>query len=254
MPIVDQKEEAVPGYHPITRWLHAGLVLGVVFQLICAVQMAHPDHDDADHDGHGGGMTAAETAPAHHSGHADANVAMAHAEPVAAESEHTMDMSKDAAGNWWMGAHRSIGVLVALIVLANLWWAVMLRGDPRKRQIGVLFSAPCWSAAGAILKHLPAMLIGKKPMPEPGNALSLIVEMLGMLAMTAMAVTGAIVWSIWAGPGHAVAESAELWMEIHSAFATLLVAYLFGHVSMAVLHFRSGDSVFARILPWGHGR
>jgi len=282
MATVDQKAKfaSVPGYHPVTRWLHAGLVLGVVFQLICAVQMAHPEHAEGGHGGHGETMTAVETAPAHHSGHvdrvdvnsadvnsADVNSAAvnsaaeathvegihmnttAHAEPVMAEPQHAMNMKKDVVGEWWMGAHRVVGVLVALIVLANLLWAIALRGNPRKRQIAVLVSGRHWSEAGTILKHLPLMLVGKKPLPEPGNALSLIVEMFGMLTMTAMAVSGSIIWSLWAGPGHAVVESAELWMEIHSAFATLLIAYLLGHVSMALLHLRSGDSVFARIIP-----
>ncbi|MDQ6970240.1 MAG: cytochrome b/b6 domain-containing protein [Mariprofundus sp.] len=267
MSTVDQKAKSatVPGYHPVTRWLHAGLVLGVIFQLICAVQMAHPDHAEGGHGGHAETTAAVETSPAHHSGHVDrVDVnsaaeathiegihmnATAHAEPVMAEPQHAMIMKKDVAGEWWMGAHRVVGVLVALIVLANLLWAIALRGNPRKRQMAVLVSGRHWSEAGTVLKHLPLMLVGKKPLPEPGNALSLIVEMFGMLTMTAMAVSGAIIWSLWAGPGNTVSEPAELLMEVHAGFAVLLIAYLLGHVSMALLHMRSGDSVFARIIP-----
>jgi len=253
-----QTATPVPGYHPVTRWLHAGLVLGVVFQLICAAQMAHPDHDKPG--GGGGAMSHAEPASGSHDasaqalgqhGHdvlASSIVMPAHAESVMAETQHPMHKKGDFE-EWLTSAHRTGGVVVALIVLANLWWAIMLRGSPRKRQIGVLLSAQHWSEAGVILKRLPLMLMGKHPLPDPGNALSLIVEMLGMLTMTAMAVSGSIVWSLWAGPGNMVSEPAELWMEVHSAFAVLLMMYLAGHVSMALLHLRSGDSVFARILP-----
>lgn len=152
-----------------------------------------------------------------------------------------------------METHRSAGIWVALIVLANLIWAIILRSKPRKRQIAVLFSALHWSEAVSIAKHLPLMLTGKMPLPDSGNSLSLIVEMLGMLTLTAMAATGSIIWLLWAGIGKTVSESAELWMEIHAAFAVLLLLYLAGHVSMALLHWRAGDAVFARIWPW-HSR
>jgi len=241
----------VPGYHPVTRWLHAGLVLGVIFQMVCASLMAHPEHAEGEHGG--AAMAHAETT-AHHSGHdvaAGDIVTTAHAEPPAVEASQAMHQ-KDAFGQWLMAAHRTGGIFVALIVLANLFWAAMPRGDPRKRQLAVLFSALHWSEAIAIAKQLPLIFMGKRPLPEPGNSLSLIFEMFGLLTMTAMAITGSIVWNMWAGPGNTVSESAEFWMETHAGIAVLLFLYLAGHVTMALLHRRSGDAVFARIVPWGH--
>jgi len=261
----------VPGYHPVTRWLHAGLVLGVIFQLLCAAQMAHPDHDEAGHDAMAHSAGVSGTHAEHGSGHALAAGSLhdsghggvpsitksAQAEPMLASSmqaEQGQMQHKDSAfSQGLMSAHRSVGVWVALIVLANLLWAVRLRGEPRKRQIGVLLSGVHWREAMSILKHLPSMMMGKRALPEPGNSLSLIVEMFGMLTMTAMAVSGTLIWSLWAGPGNKVSESAELWMGVHGSFAILLFLYLAGHVSMAVLHWRSGDSVFSRVSPWGHG-
>jgi cytochrome b561 len=258
----------VPGYHPITRWLHAGLVLGVIFQLICAVQMAHPDHDEGGHgsaamvhaDAAAGSYAVASSAHDSAHGHSvhgtvPSVTTSAHAEPMLASSMQTAQASAQHEDSPFaqslMSAHRSAGVVVALIVLANLVWALMLRGEPRKRQMSVLLSVEHWREAIAILKHLPGMMMGKRALPAPGNSLSLIVEMFGMLTMTAMAVSGSIIWSMWTGPGNKVSESAELWMEVHGSIAILLFLYLAGHVSMAVLHWRSGDSVFARILPWG---
>jgi len=239
----------VPGYHPVTRWLHGGLVLGVVFQLVCASLMAHPDHDEAEHGG--AAMAYAETTAAHHAQHVGSVgiAATAHAVPVTAEVSQPMQ-PKDAMGQWLMAAHRTGGILVALIVLANLLWAVMPRGKPRKRQLAVLVSASHWSEAIAIGRRLPQMLAGKHPLPEPGNSLSLIVEMFGLLTMTAMAISGSIIWNMWAGPGSKVSGLAEFWMDIHAGIAVLLFVYLAGHVSMALMHARAGDSVFVRILPW----
>jgi len=217
---------ATKPYHPITRWLHAGLVLGVMFQLVCAFLMAHPEHVDDEH-----------------------GMAMVHAKPAIEGVDKQLLGHKDEFGESLMSAHRFGGLIVALIVLANLIWAVIRRGELRKRQIAVLVSAAHWHDSWRILKKLSLMLVGKGGLPEPGNALSLIVEMFGMLTMTAMAVSGAIIWSIWAGPGNTVTEQAEAWMGIHAAVAVCLFLYLAGHVSMALLHMRSGDSVFARIFP-----
>ncbi|MDQ6959697.1 MAG: cytochrome b/b6 domain-containing protein, partial [Mariprofundaceae bacterium] len=130
-----------------------------------------------------------------------------------------------------------------------LIWAFLLRGKPRKRQISVLLSRQHWHDALLIARNIPLMLLGKRPLPQPGNALSRVFEMLGLLTMSAMAVTGSIIWSLWAGPGNQVPALAEIVMEIHAAIAILLFCYLAGHVSMALMHARAGDSVFTRILP-----
>ncbi len=213
-------------YHPVTRWLHAGLVLGVLFQLFCAAMMAHPEHKDG---GHGGSLLLQQ-------------------EAVAAELHHAAH-EEDVSGELFMTAHRTGGLLVVFIVLANLLWAVVARGNPRKRQIAVLFSALHWREAWVVAKQLALIPVGKGSFPEPGNALSLIVEMFGLLTMTAMAISGSIVWNMWGGPGSTVSGQAEAWMGIHAGIAILLFMYLAGHISMALLHMRAGDRVFARIVP-----
>jgi len=148
-----------------------------------------------------------------------------------------------------MQAHRNAGLLVVIFVFLNLIWAVLHRGNPKNRQISVLFSQQHWGEALIIAKRLPLMLIGKSPMVESGNALALIVEMFGLLTMTAMAMTGLVIWTLWAGLGSQVSPLAELFMQLHGAVAVVLFVYLAGHVSMALLHVRSGDNVFARIVP-----
>jgi cytochrome b561 len=190
-------------YHPATRWLHTGLVLGVTYQLSFAAIMSHPDEK-------GGGL-----------------------------------------GELFMQAHRTGGVIVAAIVVANLIWAILPRGNPPHRQISILVSAAHWCEALSILKRLPAMLLGKRKLVQPGNALALVFEMLGLLTMTAMATTGITIWNLWSGPGSIISPEVELLMETHAFFALLLLIYLVGHISMAVAHLRAGEPVFDRILPFG---
>ncbi len=194
------------GYRPATRWLHAGLALGVICQLSLAAFMSHPDEKG------------------------------------------------DELGELLMQAHRSGGVVVAAIVVANLIWAMLPRGNPPHRQMSVLVSARRWREAILILKRLPAMLMGKRELIQPGNALALVFEMLGLLTMTAMATTGTMIWNLWPGPGGKVSPELELLMETHAFFSILLLLYLTGHISMALMHARAGDPVFARILPWEGAR
>jgi len=214
------------GYHQVTRWLHAGLVLGVIFQLVCAALMAHPDHQDGE-----------QLAPV-----------LSH---VAGSEMGSMDHEDSQQGRMLMQAHRTGGLVVAIMVLANLIWALMRRGKPRKRQFSVLISKQHWQEALSIARSMPRMLLGRLPLPEPGNSLSLVFEMLGMLVMSAMAVTGSMIWGLWSGSGNHVPAQAEMLMEAHAAFAVLLFLYLTGHVSMALMHAHAGDPVFSRIMPLG---
>jgi len=239
-------DKASKPYHPTTQWLHAGLVLGVIFQLICAVFMAHPHEHNKASAGHSESALAESThvdhqleSPSAHSMHASSG---------SAETEE-LKHQDEAWKKSFMQAHRTGGVLVVIIIILNLLWAMILRGKPSKRQLSVLFSMFHWREALKIAKHVPMMMLGRRALAEPGNSLSLIVEMLGLLTMTAMAVTGFIVWNLWGGPGDTVSTLAELWMEVHGSLAVLLFLYLSGHVSMALLHMRSGDPVFARISP-----
>jgi len=221
------REQSAQGYHPVTRWLHAGLVLSVIFQLACTVLMTSPDHKHGEQSQHTARHTSAVTGTPQPN-HEDIK-----------------------SGAFFMQAHRTGGIVAAAIVLANLIWALLLRGRPRKRQLFVLFSLPHWREALSIARNIPWILLGKRPLPELGNALSLVFEMLGLLIMSTMAITGSIIWDLWQGPGSHVSRQVEWLMQIHAAVAPLLLLYLSGHITMACMHARGGDPVFSRILPFG---
>ncbi len=237
------------GYHPVTRWLHAGLVLGVIFQLFLAIFMAHPDHQPGKHGEQASSHASAttEAAPsAHNAGEHNKQISN---QPSKTAAMPLSDHKDGGLERFLMQTHRTGGLAVVLIVLLNLIWAILLRGSPRKRQLSVLFSLQHWREALLIAKDLPLMMLNKRALPEPGNALSLIFEMLGLLIMAVMAITGSIIWNLWGGPASTVPDQAEILMGIHGTAASLLFIYLTGHISMALMHARAGDPVFARILP-----
>ncbi len=197
------------GYHPITRWLHAGLVLGIISQLSLAALMTEPSISGASQSTTGTGF--------------------------------------------FMQTHRTLGILVAVIVCANLVWALIPRGDPPLRQIAVLYSWKYWREALSIARGIPWILSGRHPMPAMGNALSMIFEMLGLLLMSAMAMTGTLIWFTWQ-PGVPVSRLAGFLMQVHAFIVPALLFYLSGHITMAFLHALRGDRIFSGIVPFGNRR
>lgn len=69
---------------------------------------------------------------------------------------------------------------------------------------------------------------------------------LGLLAVTAMAVTGAVIFAAM-GPDGRMSHFAREVKEIHEFFASFVWVYLFGHVGMAALHQWQGDRVLTRM-------
>jgi len=197
---------AMQGYHVTTRWLHAGLIVGVLFQLSSSLLMSHPDD---------------------------------HGTPF---------------GNLLMSLHQLDGLIVAVIVLANVLWAIVMRGEQNNRQMAVLLSPQHWHDAKVVLGKLPAALLGKSAFIQPNNALSMIIEMLGLLVMAGMAITGTIIWFTSEPSGHShehISQGMELLLTSHSLLSKLLWLYVIGHVFMALMHMRAGHRPFARILPFG---
>jgi len=155
-------------------------------------------------------------------------------------------------GKLLMLFHQTDGLIVAVIVLANVIWATVLRGEKKKRQIAVIFSSKAWKEAYIVFKKLPDALTGKSDFISPNNHLSMIIEMFGLLTMAGMASTGTMIWFSSDGGSHShehISALMEILLTTHAGLATCLWLYVVGHVFMALMHMRAGHRPFARILP-----
>ncbi|MBL1353616.1 MAG: cytochrome b/b6 domain-containing protein [Zetaproteobacteria bacterium] len=199
-------QDTLEDYHSTTRWLHAGLAIGVSLQLFSSLVMSHPDD------------------------------------------------SETAMGKILMTFHQLDGLFIAAIVLANLIWAIVRRGEESKRQIGVIFSSHHWRETGLVVKKLPAALMGKTAFVSAGNSLAMIIEMFGLLAMAGMAITGTGIWFLHDGVSRIVEDHVTpmmgLLLTIHSGLSNFLWLYVLGHVSMSLMHMRAGHRPFSRISPF----
>jgi len=157
-------------------------------------------------------------------------------------------------GKLIMTFHQLDGLLIASIVLANLIWAIVRRGEESKRQIAVVFSSQHWREAGLVVKKLPAALMGKTAFISAGNSLAMIIEMFGLLTMVGLASTGTTIWFLHDGASRIVEDHVSptmgLLLTIHSGLSNLLWLYVLGHVSMSLMHMRAGHRPFARISPF----
>jgi len=189
-------------YTTLTRWLHAGVALGAVYQLTTSLILLPPDEKGS------------------------------------------------ALGHSMMEAHELGGLVVAAIVIAHFIWSLFLRMK-QPSSIWILFSRSQWAHATSLIPAVLSALIGKSKLPEPGNSLSKVVEMLGLLVMVFMASTGIAIWIGLPENNLAIIpQDAEFLMHIHSLASNLLWAYIIGHVCMVVAHIRTGDSVMKRISPF----
>ncbi|MGA7801942.1 MAG: cytochrome b/b6 domain-containing protein [Gammaproteobacteria bacterium] len=145
-------------------------------------------------------------------------------------------------------AHRFVGLAAVAIVVLHWLWSLRPHMDG---GIGHLFP---WAGAdrARVMTDVRGLLRGRVPDSGPRGGLAGAIHGLGLLAVTAMAVSGTVLFVAFpeAGPVPAAAHNAA---EVHSAIANLVWAYWFGHVGMALLHHLTGHDTLRRIFSLGGG-
>jgi cytochrome b561 len=143
--------------------------------------------------------------------------------------------------SWMLSLHEYAG-LANLAVVAAFWiWTLVRRGETRLGRLLPWFSV---LRLRAVLADLAAQLRrlarGHAPDDEDG-ALASAIHGLGLLAVTAMAVTGSVYLFT---EGTHFARTA---LSLHKLIANLVWVYLFAHAGLAVLHHLLGSDILSRI-------
>ncbi|WP_238372331.1 cytochrome b/b6 domain-containing protein [Heliomarina baculiformis] len=139
-------------------------------------------------------------------------------------------------GNLWFGVHEICGLIAFALIL--LFWIVLTvrkHGTPA----GLLFPwfspvrlSALWSD---VKRHANALFRLRLPAHDDESPLANAVHGLGIVLITAMAVTGTVYYAI-GGANPDAGELVGAAMFIHRTLSNLVWAYLIGHVGMAVLH------------------
>ncbi len=139
--------------------------------------------------------------------------------------------------------------LASLAVVGAFWaWTLVRRGETRLgRLLPWLSASRLRDAAADIAAQARRMARGRMPDDEDG-AFASAVHGLGLLGVTAMAVTGSIFFLMSGTP---VAHAA---LALHKLIANLVWAYLFAHAGLAVLHHLLGSDILSRMFWPGRRR
>jgi cytochrome b561 len=136
--------------------------------------------------------------------------------------------------------HEYIGIATLSIVLTFWLWTFIRQGETK---LAVLFPWASPRRIRAIIDDVRDQLRAFRKLdmpPESNGALASAVHGLGLLTVTAMAVTGTVFF-VSHGP---LAHNA---MTLHKAFANLMWAYLVGHAGIAVGHHLLGSDILRQM-------
>lgn len=153
-----------------------------------------------------------------------------------------------SAGDVLFQIHRYSGL--AALALAVLFWMTLAlrRRGTAPAALFPWFSGPRRRALRAdVAAHLRAVARFRLPANDESGPLASAVHGLGLLLMTAMAVSGGVYAAgVWAGLQSPEPDDA-LAMTVHFALANLVWAYLIAHAGMATLHHLAGASPLRRM-------
>lgn len=188
-------------YDRLTRWLHAGIALAVVTQLVSSQLMEVPQPGQL---------------------------------PSGAESR-------------FFALHQWSGMCVLSLLVLHWLWSLAGHVPLGWGHLYPWFSRVRLRKVLSAVKALPPWIRGQLP---PGGEetvpLAGAVHGLGLLAATAMALTGAIIFFGMA-PDVSVSGFVEVVKEIHGFMANFIWAYFIGHVGMAVLHHWRGEPLITKM-------
>lgn len=142
---------------------------------------------------------------------------------------------------WALLLHEYVG-LGSLAVVGLFWlWTLLRRRETRLSRLVPWLSIARTRDVFADLAWQLNRLAHLRPPADDDGALASAVHGLGLLAVTAMAVTGTVTWF-----DHG-ALAAHYALDLHKLIANLVWAYLIGHAGLAVLHHLFGSDIFSRM-------
>jgi len=141
--------------------------------------------------------------------------------------------------------HEVVGLTALAIILSHWAWSVINRTDGGLKQLFPWFG----EARVAVINDAKALLKGK--LPEGGNRGGLpgLVHGLGLLAATAIAITGGILFFIFPESGEP-GNIAEFFAETHEFLAIFVWAYWLGHGGLAMLHHYQGSDLVKKMFSF----
>lgn len=159
-------------------------------------------------------------------------------------------MHRPSTGGLGWQAHEAVGI-ASLAVLGVFWlWTLLRRRETRLVQLFPWFSQAGRSALWQDgLNHIAALRRLRLPHAD-ASPIASATHGLGLLAATAMALTGACYFLQGLVPEFLIHAA----IFVHESLANLMWAYLIAHAGLALLHELTGQHVLHRMVPLPRGQ
>ncbi len=142
-------------------------------------------------------------------------------------------------------AHELVGLTALCIVLAHWIWSIISHADGGLQR---LFP---WNAAGRqqVKSDLQSVFKGQLPAADEKGGLAGLIHGLGLLAVTGMALTGAIIFFTLPEVGKPD-QLTEIFLELHEGIASFVWVYWLGHGGIGLLHHFRGKDVLEKMFSF----
>jgi hypothetical protein len=162
-------------------------------------------------------------------------------------------MNPDGAGNAAFRLHEYSG-LAAFGLISGFWavGAMRRRGTPLGRLLPWFSTFRRRDLWQDLRLHLTELRRLRLPRHEASSPFAAAIHGLGLLLMTAMAVSGTVYYFVNSGDPDA-GGLVGLTMTVHRTLANLVWAYLIGHAGMAVLAHWAGTVPLGRMWSFRRG-
>ncbi len=139
---------------------------------------------------------------------------------------------------WVFESHEWLGMAALAIVLLHWGWSLWANGG-----YGIRHLLP-WNRAGrnGLMQDLGIMKKLYLPAGGPKAKLAGLIHGLGLLAVTTMALSGAVLF-IWMPENGRLMPVTGLAKEVHEFMSTFVWIYWGGHVGMGLLHHLKGHTI-----------
>lgn len=139
--------------------------------------------------------------------------------------------------------HEGVGLFTLGVVLAFWLWSLVRRGETPLSLMVPWFSRQRRRAVMLdVAHHWAALRRWRLPDYRLRSPLPAAIHGLGLLVITAMGATGAVIYFAHGQPGIAGQVAKATW-EVHETLANLAWAYLIGHAGLGVLHGLTGHDI-----------
>ena len=137
--------------------------------------------------------------------------------------------------------HEYVGLGSMALVLAFWGWTLVRRGETSLGRLVPWFQRARRQAVLADLQAQARQLMRLQVPSDDDGALASAIHGLGLLTLSAMAISGTIYFALDSG------TFARTALSLHKLMANLMWAYLIGHASLAVLHHAMGSDILSRM-------